>query len=119
MDFVGILIKKVAEQEGDSPHGHYKVASYLVETVEMYPKRAVIDVRDGLTGRIAQWDQFIGKSVNIRFDINAREYNGRWFNSLQGWYIKGTDETHVTQPSQPEAVAVKSAQSEAVDWDKM
>lgn len=118
MDFVGILIKKVAEQEGDSRHGHYKVASYLVETVEMYPKRAVIDVRDGLTGRIAQWDQFIGKSVNIRFDINAREYNGRWFNSLQGWYIKGTDAPSDSYP-EPEPTAAQPAQPEAVDRDNM
>ena len=116
MDFVGILIKKVAEQEGDSRHGHYKVASYLVETVEMYPKRAVIDVRDGLTGRIAQWDQFIGKSVNIRFDINAREYNGRWFNSLNAWGISPTEPAADTQA---EPTAAQPTQPKAVDWDNM
>lgn len=119
MDFVGNLVKKVATREGESRNGHYKLASYLLETVEMFPKHMVVDVHDGQSGRIAQWDQLIGKNVSVKFDINAREYDGRWFNSLQAWYIKGTDETHVTQPAQPEAEAVKPAQPEAVDWDKM
>lgn len=28
-----------------------------------------------------------GKSVNVSFDINAKEYNGRWYNELTVWLI--------------------------------
>ena len=28
-----------------------------------------------------------GKEVNVSFDIRVREYNGRYFNNLQGWKV--------------------------------
>lgn len=28
-----------------------------------------------------------GKTVNVSFDINAKEYNGRWYNELTVWLI--------------------------------
>ena len=90
MEFVGNLIKKVAEREGDGQNGHWKIASYLLETVEMYPKRMVVDVSDGQTARVAQWDGMISKNVVIQFDIDAREWQGRWFNSLRAWAIKAS-----------------------------
>lgn len=90
MEFIGNLVKKVAEREGDGQNGHWKIASYLLETVEMYPKRMVVDVSDGQTDRVAQWDGMIGKNVVIQFDIDAREWQGRWFNSLRAWAIKAS-----------------------------
>ena len=115
MEFTGNLIKKVAEREGDGQNGHWKIASYLLETVEMYPKRMVVDVSDGQTARVAQWDGMIGKNVVIQFDIDAREWQGRWFNSLRAWAIKAshTEENRSTSP-QP-----ASQSSGDVDWDKM
>lgn len=114
--FTGNLVKKVAEHEGEGRYGHYKVATYLLEAVEMFPSRLVVDVRDGESGRIAQWDQLIGKNVSIRFDINAREYNGRWFNSLNAWGISPTEPAADTQA---EPTAAQPAQPEEVDWDNM
>lgn len=29
-----------------------------------------------------------GKQVKVSFDIDAREYNGRWFNSLDAWKVE-------------------------------
>ncbi|QFU76869.1 DUF3127 domain-containing protein [Halioglobus maricola] len=32
-----------------------------------------------------------GQEVTVAFDIRGREYNGRYFNNLQGWKITGGD----------------------------
>ena len=32
----------------------------------------------------------VGQEVTISFDIRGREYNGRYFNNLQGWRIQKT-----------------------------
>jgi single-strand DNA-binding protein len=32
-------------------------------------------------------DLQVGQSVTVTFDIRGREYNGRYFNNLQGWKI--------------------------------
>ena len=37
-----------------------------------------------------------GQEVTVTFDIRGREYNGRYFNNLQGWKV-------VTQGDQPPA----------------
>jgi single-strand DNA-binding protein len=29
----------------------------------------------------------VGQQVTVTFDIRGREYNGRYFNNLQGWKI--------------------------------
>ena len=42
-----------------------------------------------------------GQEVTVSFDIRGREYNGRYFNNLQGWkVVTGGDETG-TPPEEP------------------
>ena len=33
-----------------------------------------------------------GQEVTVSFDIRGREYNGRYFNNLQGWKVKVMDD---------------------------
>ena len=44
----------------------------------------------------------IGQEVTVTFDIRGREYNGRYFNNLQGWKIVAIgDGPTTTQGEQP------------------
>jgi single-strand DNA-binding protein len=43
-----------------------------------------------------------GQEVTVTFDIRGREYNGRYFNSLQGWKVAVVGGS-AAQPSQPTA----------------
>ena len=48
-----------------------------------------------------------GQQVTVSFDIRGREYNGRYFNNLQGWKVitgdsgqqAPTEEPHYPEPS--------------------
>ena len=48
-----------------------------------------------------------GQEVTVSFDIRGREYNGRYFNNLQGWRVvasgekdaAATEEQHYPMPS--------------------
>ena len=93
MEFVGHLVKKLEVREGDNVKGHWKIAEYLLETVEMYPRKVVMTVSDGQMGRHAIWDQFIGRNVVVQFDINAKESEDktRWFNNVTAYHIKDTN----------------------------
>ena len=43
----------------------------------------------------------IGQDITVTFDIRGREYNGRYFNNLQGWKIVTTqDEPTVAREEQ-------------------
>ena len=102
MEFVGVLVNKINEREGTNANGPWKIGTYLLQTVEMYTKRMAVDVGDGQMGRIAKWDSMIGKNVTIQFEIDAHEYQGRWFNSLRAWQIKENTPKATTATAQPQ-----------------
>lgn len=117
MDFVGILLKKTDEREGDSQNGHWKAAQFLLETVGSFPKKMVVDVRDGAIGRIAKFDALIGKTVRIEFDVDATEYNGRWFNRFYAYRIADYAEEKAKQAEAAEAAKPAPAQTEQPQTD--
>lgn len=89
MDETGILVKKLGEREGVSQRTGvaWKQAEYLLDVPGQYIRHVKLDVRDGQQNRIARFDSMIGKTVTVSFDIDANEYQGRWFNELQAWGI--------------------------------
>ena len=89
MEFNGILVKKIEQREGDSQRGHWIIASYLLEQEGTYPKRMAVEVSNTeFMNRIGMFDSMIGKKVVVRFDIDAREFNGKWYNSIRSYEIR-------------------------------
>lgn len=43
-----------------------------------------------------------GQTVTVSFDIRGREYNGRYFNNLQGWKVVTDDETQAGGSTPPQ-----------------
>jgi hypothetical protein len=40
-----------------------------------------------------------GQEVTVSFDIRGREYNGRYFNNLQGWKVVAADSAATDEPA--------------------
>ena len=38
--------------------------------------------------KIAQFNIQAGEELNVFFDVDAREWNGRWFNSIRAWKVE-------------------------------
>jgi len=43
----------------------------------------------------------VGQEVTITFDIRGREYNGRYFNNLQGWKIQSDGAAPASEENPP------------------
>ena len=43
-----------------------------------------------------------GLEVTVSFDIRGREYNGRYFNNLQGWKVVAANEQAAPPPTEPD-----------------
>ncbi len=72
----------VAQQSGKA----WATQDYVIETInEQYPKRCVFNVFG--EENIKKFALEAGKVVTIHFDINAREYNGRWYNDIRAWRV--------------------------------
>lgn len=124
MEFIGVLKQKLDERAGVSQRGPWKIATYLLETVSMYQKHMVIDVSDGETGRIAKFDALVGKNVHVWFECDAREYNGKWYNTLRGSGIAEVTQAQVGEQQQAVSQAATSQEKNGAsegaiqpDWD--
>lgn len=103
MEQTGILLKKIGEHSGVSQRtgNAWKNAEFLMEVPGQYPQHINFTVTDGQSGRIAHFENHIGKTVTVSFDIDAHEYNGRWYNELKAWgckeYVAGQAAQQVVQ----------------------
>lgn len=86
MEVEGKIILALPEQSGVSRAGNnWKKREYVLETHETYPKK-VFFVLFG--DRADQYPLNVGDEIRLSFDINSREYNGRWFTSIDGWKVE-------------------------------
>ena len=85
MEIQGKIIVVLPERSGVSQRGNqWRSISYVLETQEQYPKKLAFDVTND---KIDQLNIQLGEILTVQFDINAREYNGRWFNSINAWNV--------------------------------
>lgn len=85
MELQGKIIAVLPERSGTSQRGNqWRSVTYVLETQEQYPKKLAFDVSND---KIDQLNIQVGEFLTVQFDINAREYNGRWFNSVNAWNV--------------------------------
>ena len=58
---------------------------YVLEVPGQYPKRCVFNLFG--EDRIKQFNIQNGEDLTIQFDIDAREYQGRWFNDIRAYNV--------------------------------
>ena len=89
MELQGKVIAVLPERSGVSARGEWKAQSFVIETHEQYPKKLCFDVFGA--DRLAQFNIQSGEELLVSFDLDAHEYNGRWFNSVRAWNIQRVD----------------------------
>lgn len=83
MDVVGKIIVKLPLMSGTSQAGNpWKKQEYVLETEDSYPKKVHFDF---FGDKADQNPLEIGDRVRLYFDIESREYNGKWFTNIRGW----------------------------------
>ncbi|MBO4661263.1 MAG: DUF3127 domain-containing protein [Bacteroidaceae bacterium] len=88
MELIGKIIAVLPERSGVSARNgnEWKLASYVLETVsDRFPRKMMFEVFG--SEKIQQFNIQSGEMVRVSFDIDAHEYNGRWFNSIRAWNV--------------------------------
>lgn len=85
MEIQGKVIAVLPERSGVSARGEWKSQTYVIETQEQYPKKMAFDVFGA--DRIANFGIQSGEVINVSFDIDAHEYQGRYFNQIRAWNV--------------------------------
>lgn len=104
MDIKGRVIQLLALQTGEGKNGTWKKQDFVIETDGQYPKKVCISAwGDKINESALQ----VGNEVTISFDVESREYNGRWYTDLKAWKIDTLGATG-SEPSSYSASAPSS-----------
>ena len=109
MEISGRIIAVLPEQGGVSKAGNeWKKQEYVLETHDQYPKKVCFQIFGA--DRIAQAAIQPGEELTVSFDIDSREYQGRWYTSIRAWRVQQGDQT-AAQPAAaaPQQVAPAAA----------
>ena len=71
----------------------WKKQTAVLETYGQYPKKVAFDM---FGDKIK--DLKIGDNVNVWFDIDSREFNGKWYTNIGAWRV---DMSTSTAPAEP------------------
>ena len=91
MELQGKVIQVLPVKGGVSQRtgNEWKVQEYVIETHENYPHKMVFSIFGD--DRIQRFNVQVGQEVDVFFDIDAHEYQGRWFNSIRAYDVRPTD----------------------------
>ena len=86
LEVEGKLVQLLEKRSGVSASGtNWTSQDFVIEIPGQYVSNAVFNVY----GDRVQLDQFqIGELIKVSFDIRGREYQGRWYNTLNCWKIE-------------------------------
>ena len=112
MDVVGKIIQVLPAQEGIGKNGNpWKVQPYVLETLDQYPRKVHFEVFG--EDRIKQNPCDVDQLVTVSFDIESREFNGRWYTSIRAWRIQQGDMTQAGPGAAPAVAPVAAPQPAA------
>ena len=112
MEITGKIIAVLPERGGVSKTGNeWKMQEYVLETHEQFPKKLCFNVFGA--DKIAQFNIQAGDELTVSFDINAREYTGRWYNDIRAWRVE-----RGTAPAAAETPVINAPKVEVPDFSK-
>ena len=112
MTIEGKIIQVLPLQGGVSKTSgkEWALQAYVLETKEQYPKKVHFEVFGD--DRIKANPCGVDDIVSVDFDIESREFNGRWYTSIRAWRIVKQD---ATQAAPQEAEQVSNGQESGTD----
>jgi hypothetical protein len=85
MQLIAKLTQLLPLQTGTGKNGEWKKQDIIVETDGQYPKKVCISIWGD---KINESQLIVGNSLVIDFDIESREFSGRWYTDLKAWKIE-------------------------------
>ncbi len=88
LELTGKIIAVLPEKSGTSSRGPWRKQEYVIEIPGDYPKQVCFMVWGD---KIDQFGVAEGESLTVHFDLESREYNGRWYTDVKAWRIERPD----------------------------
>ena len=101
MEFTGKIIAILQPRGGVSKTSgnEWKAQEYVIENHDQYPKKMCFDIFGA--DKIEQFNIQMGEELTVSFDIDARQWQDRWFNSIRAWKVEGVGARAPMAPGAP------------------
>ena len=91
MNITGKLVKKLPAESGISKSGkEWKKQSILVEQNTDYNKEVVISFFGDKVKNLRDIQE--GSEINVSINLSSREYNGKYYHNIDGWFVTNMGE---------------------------
>lgn len=104
MEISGKIIAVLPEEGGTAKASGkpWRKQNYVLETQETYPKKVCFNL---FGDRIDQYKDVLtmGADVTVSFDIESREFNGRWYTDIRGYKVDRAGASAAAAPAAPYA----------------
>ena len=114
MELQGKVIAALPERSGVSARGEWKSQEFVIEYQEgQYPRHLVFTVFGA--DRLQRFNIQVGQTVLVAFDIDAHEWNGRWFTDIRAFDVRLVDPNAVAAQAPIQQNVVSQSAAPAVD----
>ena len=112
MEITGKIIAVLPPKQGvsQSTGNAWMCQDYVLETQEMHPKKVCFNVFGA--EKIQEMNIQLGETLTVSLEINANEYQGKWYNQVRGWKVvkvpaqgQGQQQPAEQAPAQPQGQA--------------
>ena len=87
LEITGRLIQKLELQSGIGKTGtSWQKQEFVIETIEQYPKKVCANLWGDKIDVLASLE--LGDTIIVSFNIESREFNGRWYTDVRAWKIE-------------------------------
>lgn len=100
----GTVIQILKSESGVSKAGkEWSKQEFVIETNEQYPKKVCFTLfgdKSSLLDGITE-----GKEVEVFFNVESRDFNGKWFHNINAWKIEAAGDGTAAKSYPPEFAA--------------
>ena len=84
-ELTGKVFQVLPEQTGTGRNGQWSRQDFIVETQEQFPKKVCFSAWGDKVSLLKSFKA--EDTVKVSFNIESREFNGRWYTDLRVWKI--------------------------------
>ena len=86
LELSGKVMQLLSEQTGTGKNGQWVKQDFIIETEEQYPRKVCFSAWGEKVSMVKTLKA--GTPVKVSFNIESREFNGRWYTDLRIWKLE-------------------------------
>ncbi|MBP6872879.1 MAG: DUF3127 domain-containing protein [Bacteroidales bacterium] len=88
MELIGKITEILPEIKGQGKNGEWKRQEFILEIPGEYPRKICMTIWGD---RVNLNDFKVNENVTASFDLESREFNGKWYTTVKVWRIVKED----------------------------